>query len=628
MRRGLHRLLPLLLAGCIGGATETETGTALIKGKVQWTDGSPVANARVALRPDDFVADSSGSLPRGGGGSWDTATGASGRFAFRKSSGGAFAVEAQDGEGHAALLRFTIAASADRVDLDPLVLRPTVHLIGRVRFADSSLYPAFVQVPGTVHSAAADSATGAFDLRGMPQGDFDLRVSTALPFFPTKEFPALLPDGPASVDVGDLILEKALKQGFSVSGGVLSLDGIGAGNPVLYDNDFCSNTWDNEFLWALASMGRIDLRGSIATRIKRDSSAVLPEDFSAWAREAEICRLSGMRDIPRTLLGATRKLALPAGGRWEDIVPESNPGIELLLAEARKASAAKPLIVLEGGAPTTIADAILLDPSIADKMVVFGIYNQDLNGRDTLATFLVAMKCRFVEWGRDYRWAGPGPSGVSTAGNWLGARLAASRDTTKAVKDFFADFAGLSFLVDARAWKGARGANLAAPPMNVKPGVQGPFDFVDIPKEANDWAVMDSAFFAILGDSTAYHPWPVPGTIAGVSFRDMSGVSADSVAGEGDIARDIGPGDWMDFPLEPASEGDYDLALRYQCDAQARIRAGGPDDASPVDLQLAAGAAWNEARIRIHLKRGPQSLRLSTAEGAWKLGRLRMDAAP
>jgi hypothetical protein len=582
----------------------------------------------VALRPDDFVADSSGSLPRGGGGSWDTATDASGRFGFRKSSSGAFAVEAQDGEGHAAMLRFTIAASVDHVDLDPLVLRPTVHLIGRVRFADSSLYPAFVQVPGTVHSAAADSATGAFDLRGMPQGDFDLLVSTALPFFPAKEFPVRLPAGSASVDVGDLILEKALKQDFAAAGGVLSLDGIGAENPILYDNDFCSNTWDNEFLWALASAGRIDLRGGLATRIMRDSTLPFPEDFSAWAREAEICRLSGMRNIPQTLLGATRKLALPANGRWEDIVPESNPGIEFLLAEARKASAAKPLIVLEGGTPTSVANAILLDPSIADRMVVFGTYNQDLNGRDSLATFLVAKKCRFVEWGRDYRWAGAGRPANPIAGNRMGLRLAASRDTTKAVRDFFADFAGLAYLADPHAWKTARGARLVSPPMNVTLGVEGTFDFVDIPQEANDWALMEQVFFATLGDSTTYHPWPVPGTIAGVSFRNMSGVSADSVAGEGDIARDIGPGDWMDFPLEPASEGNYDLTLRYQCDAQARVRAVGQDAASAAELQLAAGAAWNEEQIRIHLKRGPQLLRLSTAEGAWKLSRLRLDAAP
>lgn len=628
MRRSFLVFLCLLLAGCFGGSTETETGTAAVSGKAQWPDGSPAAGARIRLRPVDFVPDSSGALPAGEG-PWDTVTDAAGRFAFQKVSAGDFVVEALYGEDHGVISRFVVVSPSEQLKLAPLVLRSTKVLTGRVRFADSSMAPAFVQVLGTSHIAFADSATGSFSLWDLPPGDFSLRVSTALPFFAAKEFPAHLAEGgPASVDVGDLMLDKAAKQEFEVVGGTLSLAGIGAGNPVLYDNDFCSNTWDNEFLWALASMGRIDLRGNIATRIMRNSTATPPEDFSAWAREAEICRLSGMRNIPQILLGATRKLALPASGRWEDIAPESNPGIQLLLSEARKASAAKPLIVLEGGTTTTVANALLLDPTIADKMVIFGTYNQDLNGRDSLATLMVAKKCRFVEWGRDYLWAGPGPSGFGTPGNWLGMRLATSRDTTKVAKDFFADFAGLSYLVDSHSWKSARGANLTSWPMNVTLGGQGPFDIVDIPQDANDWAVEENVFFSTFGDSTAYHPWPVPGTIAGVSFLGMSGVAVDSVAGEGYIVKDIGPGDWMDFSLEAVAEGEYDLVLRFQCDAQAQIHFGGRDTTIQEDLQLAAGAAWGEAQARVHLKQGTQTLRLSTSQGTWKLSQLSLNAKP
>lgn len=627
MRYGLLLSLCLLLAGCFGGATETETGTAMLSGKAQYPDGRPAVGALIRLRPNDFVASSADALPAGAG-PWDTLTDAKGRFAFDTVPVGEFTVEALYGEGQGVLLRFAVEPATERIDLDPLVLRSTALLTGRVRFSDSSRARAILQIPGTGHIAETDSATGFFKLWDVPPGDFSLRVSTASPFFPAKVFPAQVPEGgPGSLDLGDLILDKAAKQEFAVAGGALTLAGIGAGNPVLYDNDFCLNTWDNELLWALNSMGRIDLRGSITTRIMRDSTLPFPEGFPSWEREAEICRLSGMRNIPQTVSGATRKLALPASGRWEDYVPESNAGIQLLLAEARKASAAKPLIVLEGGALTTVANALLLDPSIADKMVIFGIYNQDLNGRDSLATFMVAKKCRFVEWGRDYRWAGPAPTGFDVPGNWLGARLGVSRDTTKAVKDFFADFAGLAYLIDPHAWKSARGANLTTLPMNVTLGSQGPFDIVDVPQDANDWNVMENVFFSTFGDSAAYHPWPVPGAIAGVSFRGMSGVSADSLAAEGYIVKDIGAGDWMDYPLEAAAEGEYDLAVRFQCDTPAQVRVSGPDAAS-ADLQLAAGAAWGEAQARIHLKAGTQTLRLATSSGAWKLAQLKLNPGP
>jgi hypothetical protein len=120
----------------------------------------------------------------------------------------------------------------------------------------------------------------------------------------------------------------------------------------------------------------------------------------------------------------------------------------------------------------------------------------------------------------------------------------------------------------------------------------------------------------------------VPGTIAGVSFRGMSGVAVDSVAGEGYIVKDIGAGDWMDFSLEAAAEGDYDLVLRFQCDAQAQVHSGGQDTTTQADLQLPAGAAWGETQASVHLKQGMQTLRFSTSQGTWKLSRLNFNAKP
>jgi hypothetical protein len=101
----------------------------------------------------------------------------------------------------------------------------------------------------------------------------------------------------------------------------------------------------------------------------------------------------------------------------------------------------------------------------------------------------------------------------------------------------------------------------------------------------------------------------------------------DSVAGEGDAVTGISAGDWMDYALEVAVEGDYDMTLRYRCSARAAVRltAGA---ASLAELDLPAGTAWVETRARIRLEKGTQSVRLSTTGGEWELGRLRLERAP
>jgi hypothetical protein len=634
MNRSLLPLLLLLLSallwGCFpGGATETETGTAQLTGEVKWPDGRPAVGARVRLRPSDFLAAASPEPAGEGPFVRDTVTDAAGRFVLIRVPVGAYHVEALHSEGYGALASLEVAEGERRVGTGVLTLQACLSVTGRVRFADSTLGPAGVHVLGTEHWALADSATGNFALRDLPPGVFDLRVSTPVPFFPSKDFPGQVVEGTASVDLGDLVLDKAPKQAYSLAGGRLTLEGVDGANPILYDNDFGANTWDNEFLWALASRGKVDLRGHIATLVPRDSQDVMPVEFAKLIREARICRLSGMRNIPEPILGASRKLALPPGGRWQDIQLESNPGIRLLVDAARSASVEKPLVVVAGGSLSTVANAVLLDPSIVDKMVVFGAYNNDLNAKDSLASYLVARKCRFVEWGRDYFWAGPGPSAAALPQNWMGRQLTAFRDSTFFPPLFFADFAALPFLVDGRSWKSARVARVLSPPLNVSLEASGPFDFIDIPQDANDWALMDQVFFSVLADSGAYHPWPVPGQVEGVSFRALSGAAADSVAGEGDAVTGIGAGDWMEYALEVAAEGDYDVTLRYRCSAQAAVQlTGGAAAATPADLDLPAGTAWVETRARIRMGKGTQLFRVSTQGGSWQLSRLRLERAP
>ena len=80
-----------------------------------------------------------------------------------------------------------------------------------------------------------------------------------------------------------------------------------------------------------------------------------------------------------------------------------SPGLSTL---ARKASPNKPLIVIAGGALTTVANALLFDPEIGPNMVVFGltVSYYGYNGKDGWSAYVVAKRTRLVEWATKMFW--------------------------------------------------------------------------------------------------------------------------------------------------------------------------------------------------------------------------------
>jgi hypothetical protein len=44
------------------------------------------------------------------------------------------------------------------------------------------------------------------------------------------------------------------------------LKGVGPDNPIVYDNDWWFDVFDNNYLWAQTSLGRAKLRGNIVSR--------------------------------------------------------------------------------------------------------------------------------------------------------------------------------------------------------------------------------------------------------------------------------------------------------------------------------------------------------------------------
>jgi hypothetical protein len=195
---------------------------------------------------------------------------------------------------------------------------------------------------------------------------------------------------------------------YTIKNGIIHLEGVGPGNPVLYDNDWWTDVPDAAYLWAKASLGEARLVGNVITRCtfgwEKEYAHTLKQQTDEAARLFRLARESGLENVPEPVVGSTVALRKPAGGRVADTPFERTPGSALILAEAGRASPEKPLLVFAGGSCTTIASAFLSEPSITNRVVVFQIDGGGYNGSDKWAWEITMRHFRFVNWARGYFW--------------------------------------------------------------------------------------------------------------------------------------------------------------------------------------------------------------------------------
>ena len=307
----------------------------------------------------------------------------------------------------------------------------------------------------------------------------------------------------------------------SVSGGGVRLEGVGPGNPIVYDNDWWFDVFDDNYLWAQASLGRADLRANIVTRDMWDwekGYQYRMEQCVEDARKAlRLARTCGLKNIPDLTPGSDRVLERPASGRIEETEAHPSEGSRLIAIEARKASPEKPLLVIAGGPLTTVANALLSDPEIAPNMVVFGltVSSYGYNGKDGWSAYIVAKKARLVEWATGAFWD---RNSVFQAKDFAGLpknpfcddmRRLIQSDLGQANQ--LGDGAPLVWLWRHECWTGARPRRAEwrgkAPAfVETKPGE--PADVLDIPKAATDLKACREEFFRVLGDPAVYEPAP------------------------------------------------------------------------------------------------------------------------
>jgi hypothetical protein len=179
--------------------------------------------------------------------------------------------------------------------------------------------------------------------------------------------------------------------------------------PVIYDNDEVMDTYTDEYAMALASLGEIQLKGMISSSPLWPETRFLNATYyetmvSNRQKVVAAARASGFQHIPDPVRGPNEALRKPESGRIEDTRPIGSQGSRLIVEEARKASKEKPLVIVIGGGLTAEADAYLLDPSIADKVVVAWLADRrhDMAGYngwlDGWADYIVLQKLRLVQF--------------------------------------------------------------------------------------------------------------------------------------------------------------------------------------------------------------------------------------
>lgn len=145
----------------------------------------------------------------------------------------------------------------------------------------------------------------------------------------------------------------------------LALDLAG---PLLLNNDGVFDNWQAEHALLAAAEGR-EIVGLVINRSPPWPD--LDANVADWQRFLDAARSSGIDALPDPLASSGAPLIRPDSGSVPDTVPNDSEGARLIVQAANAvAPGGSPLVVVTGGRLTDVADAYLLDRSIAERMVV------------------------------------------------------------------------------------------------------------------------------------------------------------------------------------------------------------------------------------------------------------------
>ncbi len=205
-------------------------------------------------------------------------------------------------------------------------------------------------------------------------------------------------------------------------------------NPLILFNDNVWENWQGEYALLLSNAGGPPLAGVVV-----NTSGPWPDieaNVAGWRALAAAARASG-RAAPDPITSVGDALVEPKSGRIEDTLPNRSEGALFIVNTSLRLSLPyRPVVVATGGRLTDVADAYLVDPGVAERIVVVsslgstsdtGALMTNPNGEmDPWADVIVTSRLRYVQVSSFYDQLADVPASrvgelpMDAFGEWIG----------------------------------------------------------------------------------------------------------------------------------------------------------------------------------------------------------------
>ncbi len=203
------------------------------------------------------------------------------------------------------------------------------------------------------------------------------------------------------------ISANALYVNWSVVDGQVHIEGINPtdpDNPIIWDNDYMGDVCDAYLPFAMASLGKARVVGLICTVEAHASNGKIDSNWGEFTDFHQTLLNAGWKNCPAPVEGSPHTLT-----SLTDAV--ESEGARLIIREAKKCTPQKPLFINVGGQLSTVAAAYLLDPTIAENIIVFHADPYGFNGVDQNARAVVQAHIRYVGMTDKHWWPSPKATG-------------------------------------------------------------------------------------------------------------------------------------------------------------------------------------------------------------------------
>ncbi len=185
--------------------------------------------------------------------------------------------------------------------------------------------------------------------------------------------------------------------------GVTVKEGKKVTNPVIYDNDVYDDVFDDEWMYAMASLRKMNIAALIVTPVLTDFWGFSKPDWVKTAHDSrDLAIQSGITEevLPPITVGTE-------GESEKDAEEKPSEGAHLyveLINKQYNEHPDCPIIINIGGQSATLASAYCIDPTIADKCFVYYTDIKVYNGHYKWASEMIAKNFRVISWGDDNWW--------------------------------------------------------------------------------------------------------------------------------------------------------------------------------------------------------------------------------